>query len=81
MTLCGQNLFCFGDADGVGCEARLQHPLGVAWSSELATLYVADSYNHKVKAVDLFERRCTTLFGTGHPGKGEAQVRSVRTPL
>lgn len=43
-----QNLFAFGDVDGKGVDAKLQHPLGVAWASEQNLLYVADSYNHKV---------------------------------
>lgn len=43
-----QNLFAFGDMDGKGVDAKLQHPLGVAWASEQNLLYVADSYNHKV---------------------------------
>ena len=43
-----QDLFAFGDVDGKGREARLQHPLGVAWNSRDKMIYVADSYNHKV---------------------------------
>jgi len=38
----------FGDQDGVGSKALLQHPLGVLHSPE-GLVYVADSYNHKVK--------------------------------
>jgi DNA-binding beta-propeller fold protein YncE len=45
------NLFAFGDEDGVGNGARLQHPLGLAWDG--ATLYVADTYNSKVKRIDV----------------------------
>lgn len=43
-----KNLFAFGDVDGVGINARLQHPLGVTWDKKRNLLYVADSYNHKV---------------------------------
>lgn len=43
-----KNLFAFGDVDGVGIDARLQHPLGVTWDKKRNLLYVADSYNHKV---------------------------------
>lgn len=46
--LLNQNLFAFGDVDGKGVDAKLQHPLGVAWAPEQSLLYVADSYNHKV---------------------------------
>ena len=46
----GRSLFAFGDADGKGSAAQVQHPLGVAYAS--GRLYVADSYNHKIKVVD-----------------------------
>lgn len=39
----------FGDRDGVGSNAQLQHPLGVLYSSE-GLVYVADSYNHKASS-------------------------------
>ncbi|HEU5195970.1 MAG TPA: alkyl hydroperoxide reductase, partial [Methylomirabilota bacterium] len=62
-TLVGLGLFEFGDVDGVGDEVRLQHPLGVtAWKG---LVYVADTYNHKVKVLDPVTRRVTTLAGTG----------------
>jgi len=41
-------LFAFGDVDGSGINAKLQHPLGVTWDKKRKLLYVADSYNHKV---------------------------------
>uniref|UniRef100_A0A8C2QZZ7 NHL repeat-containing protein 2 n=1 Tax=Capra hircus TaxID=9925 RepID=A0A8C2QZZ7_CAPHI len=59
------NLFAFGDVDGVGINARLQHPLGVTWDKKRNLLYVADSYNHKIKVVDPKTKNCTTLAGTG----------------
>ncbi len=45
------NLFAYGDVEGAGLAARLQHPLAVAWNCQRAELYVADSYNHKIKKV------------------------------
>ncbi len=42
------NLFRFGDRDGSGADALLQHPLAVATASD-GKVYVADSYNHKIK--------------------------------
>ena len=56
------NLFEFGDVDGVGNEARLQHPLGLAVSD--ATLYVADTYNSKIKRVDTTQNSITSWLGT-----------------
>lgn len=54
-----QNLFAYGDVDGVGLSAKLQHPLGVAAHS--SGIYVADSYNHKIKIIDPSSKSCTTV--------------------
>jgi len=59
------NLFAFGDVDGEGISAKLQHPLGVTWDKKRNLLYVADSYNHKIKVVDPKTKNCSTLAGTG----------------
>lgn len=66
------NLFAFGDVDGVGVEAKLQHPLGVAWNKEEKRLYVADSYNHKIKVIDPLTKSCETFAGSGTPGKADS---------
>jgi thiol-disulfide isomerase/thioredoxin len=65
-TLIGQGLFEFGDVDGDLLMARLQHPLGILWYR--GVLYVADTYNHKIKIVDPDALRATTWVGTGGPG-------------
>ncbi|WP_017662899.1 thioredoxin-like domain-containing protein [Baaleninema simplex] len=63
-TLCGSGgLFDFGDRDGIGEAVRLQHCLGIAYGRE--TLYLADTYNHKIKRVRLPEGRCETLLVEG----------------
>ncbi|KAJ8264713.1 hypothetical protein GJAV_G00152920 [Gymnothorax javanicus] len=62
------NLFAFGDVDGVGIDAKLQHPLGVAWNPHNGLLYVADSYNHKIKVVDPKSKQCAVLAGSGAAG-------------
>nr|XP_060624437.1 NHL repeat-containing protein 2 [Anolis sagrei ordinatus] len=59
------NLFAFGDIDGAGINAKLQHPLGITWDKKRSLLYVADSYNHKIKIVDPKMKNCATLAGTG----------------
>ena len=55
------DLFSFGDLDGVGTEARLQHPLGVVAVGD--TLYVADTYNSKIKTVDIGTGEVSTRWG------------------
>jgi len=62
----GGGLFRFGDVDGIGEAVKLQHPLGIVYQA--GKLYVADSYNHKIKVIDTKTRECRTLFGTGQPG-------------
>ena len=62
-TLVGVGLFDFGDCDGVFDSARLQHPVGVTGHQEL--LYIADTYNHKIKVVDLTKKTATTFAGSG----------------
>uniref|UniRef100_A0A2P2I9I5 NHL repeat-containing protein 2 n=1 Tax=Hirondellea gigas TaxID=1518452 RepID=A0A2P2I9I5_9CRUS len=44
------DLFAYGDTDGVGNTARLQHPLAVTCDT-LGRLYIADTYNHKIKVL------------------------------
>lgn len=58
-------MFAFGDVDGAGINAKLQHPLGITWDKKRKLLYVADSYNHKIKVVDPKMKNCATLAGTG----------------
>jgi DNA-binding beta-propeller fold protein YncE len=69
----GESLFDFGDVDGVGSQAKLQHPLGVVFHD--GSLYVADTYNHKIKVVDPDTAQITTLAG------GEAGWRDGPDPL
>jgi hypothetical protein len=61
-----RSLFEFGDTDGIGNEARLQHPLGIVYHE--GALFVADSYNHKIKRINLKTRESTTFLGNGKPG-------------
>lgn len=62
------SLFAFGDIDGAGDAARFQHPLGVVLYKGVA--FVADSYNHKIRMVDLKTFAVSTYLGTGKPGTG-----------
>jgi sugar lactone lactonase YvrE len=63
-------LFDFGDVDGDSSIAKFQHLLGVAWYE--GKLYVADTYNNKIKVVDVKKQRSDTLVGNGKPGKKDA---------
>jgi DNA-binding beta-propeller fold protein YncE len=66
-TLAGGDLFEFGDQDGRGDDVRLQHPLGVLFYD--GRVFVADTYNHKIKTLDPERRVVKTFLGTGKPGQ------------
>jgi DNA-binding beta-propeller fold protein YncE len=71
-TLVGKGLFEFGDVDGPLRRGRFQHPIGVEHDEGL--LYVADTYNHKVKVVDPGEGVVRTLIGTGTAGRSDGMA-------
>jgi thiol-disulfide isomerase/thioredoxin len=65
-TVVGEGLFEFGDIDGAGSKVRLQHALGLAYHA--GRLYIADTYNSKIKVIDPAERSCTTFLGGDRGG-------------
>ncbi|KAG8648320.1 hypothetical protein MANES_09G177500v8 [Manihot esculenta] len=75
------NLFKFGDHDGIGSEVLLQHPLGVLCAKD-GQIYIADSYNHKIKKLDPATKRVSTIAGTGKAGfkDGKALVAQLSEP-
>jgi thiol-disulfide isomerase/thioredoxin len=66
QTLTGGGLFDFGDQDGDAETMAFQHPMDLAVVDQ--DLYVADTYNHKIKAVNLPTMQARTLVGNGRPG-------------
>jgi DNA-binding beta-propeller fold protein YncE len=77
-TLAGTGLFDFGDKDGTGNEVLLQHPLAVLFHD--GTLYVADAYNHKIKACDPHTRAVRTVSGSGKPGMKDGSEAQFNEP-
>ncbi len=71
------SLFEFGDADGTGNQARLQHPLGTAIAGD--TLYIADTYNSKIKRVDLTSGTVSSWLG-GEAGWADGVSPSFNEP-
>lgn len=78
QTLIGEGLFEFGDIDGPFPKARLQHVLGIEYHDDI--IYLADTYNHKIKAADLSERTIRTVAGTGQPGVGSPDAAQFAEP-
>ncbi|MEX2391390.1 MAG: thioredoxin-like domain-containing protein [Dehalococcoidia bacterium] len=74
-TLVGTGLFDFGDVDGPPGVALLEHPQGIAYAG--GVLYVADTYNHKVRTIDQSTGNVGTYAGTGEPGGEDGQVATA----
>ena len=75
-TLIGLGLFEFGDVDGDDFRVRLQHPIGITHHD--GVLYVADTYNHKIKRVLPKTRSVFTMAGTGSPGHVDGPFAQAR---
>ncbi len=56
-------LFTFGDVDGPAPQVLLQHPLGIF--CDKGKLYIADTYNNKIKIIDPASGETKTLIGSG----------------
>lgn len=66
QSLVGRGLFEFGDREGDFQTARLQHPLGMIYHNNL--LYIADTYNNKIKVVDPVHAAVRNFAGSGKAG-------------
>jgi hypothetical protein len=77
-TIVGTGLFKFGDVDGIGKAALLQHVMHVvAWEDRLL---VADSYNHKIKTVTPKTRESRTFLGDGQRGADDGLKARFNEP-
>jgi thiol-disulfide isomerase/thioredoxin len=80
LTLIGTGLFDFGDKDGNFKNALLQHPIGIVYNNN--KLYIADTYNNKIKELDLLNNKIITLAGNGKEGSinGKLNEASFNEP-
>lgn len=79
-TIVGLHLFEFGDIDGVGEDVRLQHPIGIDILDGI--LYVADTYNNKIKKINPTTKEASGFLGTGAAGNedGAADMAQFHEP-
>lgn len=75
-TLVGTGLFDFGDLDGFGDEVRLQHPKSVAYENGL--VYIADTYNNRIKVLHPDTREVRTVYGSGEAGWADGLAEDVQ---
>jgi len=84
-TLAGptdNNLFIYGDVEGPVGESRLQHALGVTGDG-MGGLYVADTYNSRIKHLDPQEMLLGNRYGLGGSGgyrDGDASIAAFDEP-
>jgi DNA-binding beta-propeller fold protein YncE len=78
ITLVGGDLFDFGDVDGSGDDVRLQHPLGLAKYE--SSIFIADTYNHKLKVLDEKTSTVKTFLGTGKSGNIDGKTPTFWEP-
>lgn len=72
-TIVGVGLFAYSDVDGEGDDVRLQHCLGVAYGN--GRLYIADTYNNKIKTCEPATRTVKTFVGAATPGSSDEPAR------
>ncbi|MEP7215910.1 MAG: hypothetical protein ABI782_06620, partial [Anaerolineaceae bacterium] len=79
-TIVGTGLFDYGNEDGRGKSAKLQHAQGVVFAG--GNLYVGDTYNHEVRRIDVATFDVTTVAGTGSRGwsDGPGQIAMFDEP-
>ena len=65
-TLIGEGLFSWGDTVGASEATKLQHAVGIELLG--GDLYVADTYNHRIKVIESQSTNSRVVAGNGEPG-------------
>ncbi len=82
-TIAGNGQAGFAGDGGPAIEASLNNPRDIVFGPD-SRLYVADEFNHRVRAIDLTTGTITTVAGNGVPGftgdGGPATASSLNRP-
>ena len=62
QTLAGAGQWEFGEKDGLQAVARLQHPIAVCADTQAPIVWIADSFNNKLRALSLRGSGVRTLM-------------------
>lgn len=76
VTLAGTGLFDFGHRDGPMKRGLFQHPLCVVWND--GVLWVADTYNNRIRKADLGASVLSTVAGASEDGLTDGRGLSSR---
>ena len=60
-TMVGKGLFDFGEKDGKGAEAKMQHPMGVVFDPKRKALWVADTFNQRIRYIKISNNTVSTM--------------------
>ncbi|MFL2987480.1 MAG: thioredoxin-like domain-containing protein [Candidatus Poriferisodalaceae bacterium] len=79
-TLIGSGLFSWGDSTGDRQSTQLQHAVGIEVVN--GDLYIADTYNHRIKIVEVRTGNSALVVGNGIPGlvDGTGEVAQLAEP-
>lgn len=79
-TLIGSGLFSWGDSTGDAQSTQLQHAIGIEIVN--GDLYVADTYNHRIKIIQAETGNSALVAGNGVPGlaDGTGEVAQLAEP-
>jgi hypothetical protein len=61
-TLVGEGGLSFGKADGIGAAARLQYPLDIKADQTHNMLWVADTYNNRIRRIGVKSRHVSSVL-------------------
>jgi sugar lactone lactonase YvrE len=79
-TVAGTGIAGFGGDEGPALESQLSNPRDLEFGPD-GRLYVADTDNHRVRAIDLATGVITTVAGTGVQGNGPEGRKATETDL
>ena len=79
-TLIGSGLFAWGDSTGDRQSTQLQHAIGIEVVN--GELYIADTYNHRIKIIESQTGNSELVVGNGLPGlaDGAGEVAQLAEP-
>ena len=79
-TLIGSGLFSWGDSTGDRQSTQLQHAVGIEVVN--GDLYIADTYNHRIKIIEVETGTSALVAGNGLPGlaDGTGEVAQLAEP-